>query len=122
MIKMVKMVSGMSCDENTPDAYCEQRRTARKEHICCACKETIRTRDQYVYISGIWEGAPNSFKQCLRCNQLMCLISDEPDNTGVQIDLQCGHAWQDVFSDDPPERVQRLAFMTRDEAQKEFVR
>ena len=80
------------CDR--PDAYSERVRKARKDHRCCACRETIRKGDRYFYTSGIWDGRPESYKHCIRCMEML--------------------RWLEALADDPPAE---LAFMTPDEMQ-----
>lgn len=53
------------CD--MPSAFSTVTRKARKQHLCFECKTEIKPGDMYQYSSGIWDGTPNSFKQCLNC-------------------------------------------------------
>jgi hypothetical protein len=50
-----------------PSAFRSVARKARKAHKCCECGEVINIGDQYQYSSGIWDGEPDDFKQCLNC-------------------------------------------------------
>lgn len=61
------------CD--MPEAFNSVTRKARKNHKCCECGCTIETGEKYKYSSGIWNGEPDSFKQCLNCNEIMLLAS-----------------------------------------------
>lgn len=45
-------------------------RTARKEHVCCECRDTIKPGDRYEYASGVWDGWPSSYKTCLSCVEI----------------------------------------------------
>lgn len=45
-------------------------RTARKEHRCYECRETIVPGQKYEYCSGIWDGSPSAFKTCLSCVEI----------------------------------------------------
>lgn len=54
-----------------PSAYSEKTRKARKEHKCCECGETIKKGAEYQYTSGVWDGRPDSFKQCINCAEIM---------------------------------------------------
>lgn len=92
-----------------PDAFKEVVRTARKEHQCSACDETIAPGHRYVAISGVWDGSPGSFKHCLRCHAITDAIY-AAGGDGVQIDLACGHDWEEAFGGPPPENVAALAF------------
>ena len=55
---------------NFPEAFSRKMRTANKEHTCCECNKKIRKGEEYCYESGIWEGAPNSYKTCKDCYQI----------------------------------------------------
>mgnify|MGYP003154688263 CR=1 FL=1 len=50
-----------------PQCIEETTRKARKQHMCCECGVLIKSGQQYRYISGIWDGKPLSYKQCLAC-------------------------------------------------------
>lgn len=54
-------------DFEMPQAFQEQARTARKQHVCCECRQLIMPGNKYQYASGVWEGKPDSFKTCLPC-------------------------------------------------------
>lgn len=57
----------MTGETEMPETVREIRRKARKQHKCCECASTIEAGDEYVYISGVWNGEPRSFKQCRNC-------------------------------------------------------
>lgn len=57
-------------DYTHPDCMREVTRRARKAHACCECRRTIKAGDRYEYISGVWDGTPDSYKTCLRCVDL----------------------------------------------------
>lgn len=50
-------------------------RLARKEHKCCECGTKIVKGMHYDYTSGIWDGEPRSFKQCVECSILFQQIT-----------------------------------------------
>ena len=54
-----------------PSAFLQREHKARKTHKCCECYKAIKPGDTYVVSSGIWEGEPDSFKQCKRCAEIM---------------------------------------------------
>lgn len=58
-----------------PSAFSRVKRKARKTHACCECGREIKKADQYIYSSGIWDGEPGSFKQCLNCDSIMLAAS-----------------------------------------------
>ncbi len=60
---------------SAPSAFRSVVRKARKSHKCCECNETITIGDQYQYSSGVWDGDPRSYKQCLRCGEIFEKLS-----------------------------------------------
>lgn len=61
-----------------PSAFSTATRKAAKQHRCCECGSTIEKGSKYQYSSGIWDGSPNSFKQCLNCHEIMMAATEEP--------------------------------------------
>jgi hypothetical protein len=60
----------LSNDGDGPSCYLEQTRKARREHLCCECRETIPAGAKYEYVSGIWDGRPSVYKTCLSCAEI----------------------------------------------------
>lgn len=118
----------MSCDagDEYADVYHEELRRARKEHRCCACGETVRRGDRYRVTNIVYEGTVDTYKHCLRCFRILKLLASEHRKRDTEqvpeIELGCGHSWQEVFEEEPPPEVARLAFLTADEAQREFAK
>lgn len=110
------------CDLDVEGPSCQTLtwRRARKHHKCCACGEQVRPGDRYHVYSGIWDGQPETYKHCARCWSLLEVLSGEVDGP-VQLDLNCGQRWQDAFDEDQPDDVAALAFLTRDEAQRQLA-
>lgn len=55
------------CD-NLPSFVSIKIVVARKPHWCVECRrERIRPGDRYERASGIWDGAPDRYKTCMRC-------------------------------------------------------
>lgn len=54
-----------------PSAFKTETRVARKHHLCCECEIIISVGDRYQYSSGIWDGEPADYKQCINCSELM---------------------------------------------------
>lgn len=63
----------------TPSAFKTVTRKARKEHKCCECRDDIYIGEEYQYSSGIWDGEPDSFKQCLCCAKVMRAVASSND-------------------------------------------
>lgn len=107
------------CDEADEyfSVYNERRVRARKPHVCCACKETIRTRDVYVRTFTVFEGVGESYKHCLRCNAMLDAIAKRAEyGAAIAFKLDCGELWSNNFGP-VPDGVARLAFLTPDEQQ-----
>jgi uncharacterized protein with PIN domain len=54
-----------------PEAHRTVDRRARKPHRCSECGGEIPKGATYRYDSGVFEGAPYSYKRCLRCIALV---------------------------------------------------
>lgn len=57
----------MCFDGEPPDFYCESIKKAKKEHVCFECRNIIKKKDSYIYVSGKWNGEMDSFKFCQKC-------------------------------------------------------
>jgi hypothetical protein len=54
--------------------------TARKEHTCSQCGDTIQPGQTYKKIRGLWEGEWTTHKWCMRCECLsgnQCITPEE---------------------------------------------
>ena len=80
-------------------------RRARKQHECFAH-----------YTAIIYDGF-EAFKHCLRCWAIGNAIL-EAGGESCQYDLHCGVSWEEAFGGPPPDEIARLAFLTREEAQR----
>lgn len=54
-----------------PSAFKSIERKAAKPHKCCECGSAIQKGDRYQYSSGVWNGEPDSYKQCLNCHEIL---------------------------------------------------
>jgi hypothetical protein len=54
-----------------PSAFKSITRKAAKAHKCCECGSDINKGESYQYSSGIWNGEPDSYKQCLNCYEIL---------------------------------------------------
>lgn len=74
----VSVSDQISCDcsinpydyDGAPECSRTHWRKARKQHKCCECRLPIEPGDRYQYISGVWDGRPDSFKTCAPCAQI----------------------------------------------------
>lgn len=53
------------CDE-TYDVYHEEKRGARRRHICGACKEEIQPGHKYWVIKIVYDQRAETIKRCLK--------------------------------------------------------
>lgn len=83
----------MDCE--MPQAFNQERRTARKQHSCCECHQPINVGTEYEHCSGIWDGTPDSFKTCLSCVEIR---EDYVAETGEMIAFkELGSSIQELF-------------------------
>lgn len=104
--------------DDAPECHRTVYRRACKEHDCYGCTRTITAGERYRVDSGVWDGDPSQYKYCAACSLLIDAICGTPGNEGFVHGFMCGHSWEEVFGEEPPERVARLAFVTVEEAQK----
>jgi hypothetical protein len=53
-----------------PVCIAEAKPKARKRHKCCECGGLIMEGEQYIRVSGIWDGEPERYKVCVDCDAL----------------------------------------------------
>lgn len=58
-----------------PSFYNEEWRTARCEHTCCECGNTIAVGSRYRYNCGVWLGDFDNFYQCHSCALAFDLVT-----------------------------------------------
>ena len=65
---------------DAPEWMHSHMRTARKQHQCCECHDTIPIGSKFEYTSGKWDGQIKAFKTCAYCaalrDKLMAKIKD----------------------------------------------
>lgn len=116
----------MESDE-AADIYQNDRRRASKDHVCCACKETIRRGDYYHHVSMLFDQSWSQWKRCLRCEAIHAHLverSSKMDSasgwrTWPDEELNCGDDYRDVFREDPPPEIAALAFVSGADLQTE---
>ena len=92
-----------------PSMYEETEPVARKQHTCDACGETIKPKQRYLRIFGVWEGEAQTIKHCWRCHQLAEALFDAGVES-IDLELNCGETWDQAFGAPPPDDVAALAF------------
>ena len=96
-------------DGEWPEFESRLWRTARKEHTCCACDETIPPRVRYHITTGRWDGRFESHKHCERCWKI-CEALWASGVEWIDFTLACGETWESAFEEGPPEHIAALAF------------
>lgn len=87
----------VSIDHDGGPSCCKEViRTARKTHRCCECLSDINPGDHYEYISGIWDGDPQTYKTCLDCKSVKDVFFDSWTYTQV---------WDDFYSNFYPDNI-----------------
>jgi hypothetical protein len=65
------------CDCDWPIMATDIVRIARKQHHCCECYELIHKGEHYYFHKLLFDGAWQSYKMCLRCQELFRLVEKE---------------------------------------------
>ncbi len=100
------------CEPFTVNRTSQHR--ARKEWVCCACREVIARGQLYTYSFTIHDGQTNELRRCARCDAIyehLCELHKDGDDW-PDWELNCGHTYQERWEREPPEEIARLAFMT----------
>ncbi len=53
-----------------PSVFSDRIRTARREHKCCECHQSIAPGSRYHLSKGYWDGKWAEFKTCVDCDDL----------------------------------------------------
>lgn len=64
---MIDVCIDAGYDGEGPEICQEITRTARKQHECCECDDTIEPGDQYEHAKGLWDGSWDEFRTCRIC-------------------------------------------------------
>ena len=64
-------------DIDLPTVFRRTTPTARKPHFCVECGDLIRPGDQYVYVTGCWEGGWEGFKTCSFCAEIAAELKED---------------------------------------------
>lgn len=86
------------CDDFDPPAFlAERHRRARKRHRCSECSRYILRGEDYLEITGCWDGSVSTFRWCRHCDAARRRLS------ALGIGCDCwvlGSLWEDL-----PERA-----------------
>ncbi len=94
------------CDYDTPEFYRKAIRTARKPHKCEECAGLILPKEQYEYVSGMYDGHIFIAKTCSRCVDL---------RTWVKNNLPCVCWAHGNLHDDLSENVREATYRASEE-------
>lgn len=86
--------------------------TARKEHRCAACGETIAPSHRYHVTFYVFDGSAHQTKRCERCETIFAHLSDRMEDPEEFCDerLACGHEYRERWGEEPPPEIAALAF------------
>lgn len=109
--------------EECYSVYKERTIWSRVPHLCGACGEEIKSGHLYTRVSIVFNGSAHTVKRCLRCQTIHVHLRglDVLGESWPNEDLSCGLGYLEEWGHDPPEEIQRLAFITQDEAQEELI-
>lgn len=85
-----------SCEDAEPcEVWCETSPVARKQHRCHECRAPILKGEKHRRVTGIFDGEPFSYRQCLKCVQrLRAFAVAEECHPGIgsllESILECG--------------------------------
>jgi hypothetical protein len=104
--------------DETYEVYNERERRAAKDHVCEACKETIRKGDIYCRVFILFNEEPEAVVRCLRCQAIHeHLRTLAPGDLWPDEKLNCGEEYREHWGHDPPPAIAELAFLSQDDMQ-----
>lgn len=115
----------MWCGDGDPVQFSNTTlRKSRKEHRCCACKQTIWVGETYAVHKECFGDHVWTYKRCGSCQivyaHLCAMATRNEDGFGggeewPDPELNCGHEWSDLHEQPLPEHLAATAFWTPDE-------
>jgi hypothetical protein len=91
--------------------YREIQRTARIQHACEACRETISPGHTYWSVSWLFDSRAESTKRCERCQVIHLHLRKKGEGEMWPAErLDCGEGYLDHWGQEPPDEVAALAF------------
>ena len=104
-------------DENGEpcSVWADRWKTARKEHVCHACRIKIEPGHRYHVTFSVHDGNPDTTKRCARCQAIFEHLSERlrKDGDGMEYcneTLSCGHEYTERWGEEPPPEIAALAF------------
>lgn len=98
--------------------------TARKSHVCSACREPIAPGHRYHRIFTVFDGSTDTIKRCLRCERIhahlvgKCMRETDGESWPDER-LNCGEVYEDNWGEEPPDHIAALAFVSGADLQAE---
>jgi hypothetical protein len=84
--------------DDGPSCHTQSFPTARKEHRCGECSETIAPGSRYERVTGVWDGRPDTLKTCLSCVEIR-------DHFACGNGFTYGQLWEDIEANMFPDMV-----------------
>lgn len=108
------------------DVWHQRRHRSKGVRWCDACRSDIPAGHEYVKHT-IWgeDCGLEMIRRCLACDTIyQHLVERLLGEYQEQADprLACGHEYEERWNEPPPAHLVRVAFMTPEEAQREFAR
>lgn len=106
--------------DETYAVYDERNVKARKAHRCAACGEPIKPGQRYYRIGMVYDRIAESLKRCQRCQRIhehLRSVSDRGNREWPDERLRCGHEYEELHGEPPPDEIAALAFVLPDEMQ-----
>ncbi len=111
----------VDCFDGEPAAvFRETMRKARKAHKCSACGEAIRVGDRYCETFMVHDGDTTTVRRCARCELIYRHLEEKMRDSRDEVpdlELKCGHEYQERWDELPPPEIAALAFVSPDDAQ-----
>lgn len=69
----------MKGGEHMSDFYSATKQKARKPNRCDWCRKIIDIGESYIKVFGKWQGEIGNRKECIQCNNLISVMSQDKD-------------------------------------------
>jgi hypothetical protein len=95
----------------------ERVHKARKNHVCCACEQPIRTGDYYASVFIVFDGRSRFYRRCGACQTTHLHLRKlcTPNEMWPREDLSCGLDYAEEWGAEPPDEIAALPLLSADE-------